>query len=205
MASKPLADIRPYVLPDVINCPVPVVDHAIASAAIELCKRTHAWRHTPAAVAAVEATTSYAFATPAGAKVERVQAAWLDGKPLKVRNATDLLGVTDWLTKTGTPEYLVVLDDSNWRLYPLGAGSVDMLITLKPTRDATTIDADLFEAHVETIAAGALYRLQEKPGKSWSSPDLAAWNKGQFETGIADAEDREFRHAPVRTARPPLR
>lgn len=205
MPSKPLADIRPYVLPDVISCPMPVVDQAIVSAAIEFCERTYVWRHTPATVAAVEATTSYAFVTPTGAKVERVQAAWLDGEPLKVRNATDMLGVADWLTETGTPEYLVVLDDSNWRLYPLGAGDVDMMVTLKPTRGATDIDADVFEAHVESIAAGALYRLQAKPGKPWSNPDLAAWNKSQFESGITDAEDREFRHAPVRTAPPKLR
>lgn len=204
MPSKPLADVRPYVLPDVIGCPMPVVDQAIVSAAIEFCERTYVWRHTPATVAAVEATTSYAFVTPTGAKVERVQAAWLDGIPLKVRNATDMLGVADWLTKTGTPEYLVALDDSNWRLYPLGGGDVDMLVTLKPTRDATTIDSDIFEAHVESIAAGALARLQKKAGKPWSDLEQAAINKGIFDTAIGDAEDREFRHAPIRTAPPPL-
>ena len=51
------------------------------------------------------------------------------------------------------------VSDTHFRLYPLGAGDVDLQATLKPARSATTID---------------------------------------------DATIREFRHAPIRTAMPPL-
>lgn len=202
--SIDLTGVRPYVLPDVANCPMPIVDQAIVRAAIRFCAETGVWRYTPATQPVVEDTTTYIFVPPAGAKVERVLAAWLDGVPLTVKNATDMLGMQDWQTETGTPEYLVVLSDSQFRVYPLGAGDVDMEVTLKPSRAATTIDDNVFETHVEAIASGALEILLAKPGKPWSSPDHAAYHKGKFDNAIADAEIHEFRHAPIRTARPPL-
>jgi hypothetical protein len=202
--SAALTGVRPYVLPDVANCPMPIVDQAIVRAAIRFCAKTGVWRYTHATQAVVEATVAYSFAPPAGAKVERVLAAWLDGQPLTVKNATDLLGVADWTTETGTPKYLVVLSDSQFRVYPLGAGDVDMEVTLKPARAATTIDDNVFETHVEAIASGALEILLAKPGKPWSKPEHAAHHKGKFEEAIADAEIHEYRHAPIRTARPPL-
>lgn len=203
--STALTAVRPYVLPDVANCPMPIVDQAIVRAAIRFCAETGVWRYTHATQAVVEeATTAYSFAPPTGAKVERVLAAWLDGQPLTVKNATDMLGVADWTTETGTPTCLVVLSDSQFRVYPLGDGDVDMEVTVKPARSATTIDDNVFETHVEAIASGALEILLAKPGKPWSSPELAAYHKGKFEDAIADAEIHEFRHAPIRTARPPL-
>lgn len=202
--STALTGVQPYVVPHVPGCPLPIVDNAILRAAIRFCAETGVWRYTHATVAAVEATVAYPFAPPAGAKVERVLAAWLDGLPLTVKNATDMLGVTDWQTLTGTPEYLVVLSDTQFRLYPLGAGDVDMEVTVKPARSATTIDDSVFEAHVEAIADGALEILMTYPGKAWTNPELAAYHKGKFEEAIADAEIHEYRHAAIRTVPPPL-
>lgn len=202
--STALTDVRPYVLPHVEGCPTIVADQAIVRAAIQFCAETGVWRYTHATVAVVQATAAYSFVPPAGAKVERVLAAWLDGVPLTVKNATDMLGVLDWKTDTGTPECLVVLSDSQFRVYPLGAGDVDMEVTVKPSRAATTIDDNVFEAHVDAIASGALAILMAYPKKSWSNPDLGLWHKGMFEKSIDDAAIREFRHAPVRTTRPPL-
>lgn len=200
-----LSAIRPYVQPHVIGCPVPLVDQAIVRSVIEFCARTGVWRYEQATQAVVKATTKYGFAPPAGAKVERVLAAWLDGKPLKVLNATDMLGAQGWLTETGAPYALVALNDSQYRVYPLGDGDVDMIVTLKPARTATTIEDDIFEAHVDAIADGALARLMAQPGKSWSNSELGLWHKGQYEGAIDDATHREFRHAPMRTVPPKLR
>lgn len=202
--SADLTTARPYVQPHVVGCPVPLVDQAILRAAIRFCAETGVWRHTHVPLAVVEATTAYSFFPPPGAKVERVLAAWLDGQPLTVKNATDMLGVADWTTETGTPECLVVLSDSQFRVYPLGDGGVDMEVTLRPSRDATTIDDDVAEAHIEAIADGALEILMAYPGKPWSSPEYAAYHKGKFENAIDDATIREFRNAAIRTARPPL-
>lgn len=199
-----LSEVRAYVQPHVSGCPVPVVDQAIVRAAIKFCAETGVWRYSHAQVTAVEATTAYAFAPLAGAKVERVLAAWLDGLPLVVKNATDMLGVSDWKTATGDPTCLVVLNDSQFRLYPMGAGVVNIDVTLKPARSATTIDDDIFEAHVDAIADGALATLMAYPGKPWSSADLSVWHGGKFDDAIAEASTREFRHAPVRTSSPPL-
>ncbi|MEN6540823.1 MAG: hypothetical protein ABFC67_14545 [Mizugakiibacter sp.] len=190
--------------PHVQGCPTIVVDQAITRAAIEFCQKTGVWRYDHVPVAAVEATTAYSFAPPDGAKVERVLAAWLDGVPLTVKNATDLLGVDDWKTATGTPTHLVVLNDTQFRLYPLGAGSVDLTVTLKPSRAATTIDDAIFEAHVDAIADGAIGKLAALPGKPWSSADLVTYHTGEFDKAIDDATIREFQHAPMRTANPPL-
>lgn len=199
-----LSEARPYVLPHVPGCPVPIADSAILRAAIRFCAETGVWRYDLAPVAAEADTVQYAFAPPTGAKVERVLAAWLNGEPLAVKNATDMLGATDWKTRTGTPTTLVVLSDTHFRLYPLGAGDVDLQATLKPARSATTIDDAVFEAHADAIADGALEILFTYPGKPWSSPDLALYHKGEFDKAIDDATIREFRHAPIRTALPPL-
>lgn len=200
-----LSEARPYVQPHVPGCPVPIVDSAILRAAIRFCAETGVWRHTHATVTADADTVLYAFAPPAGTKVERVLAAWLDGAPLTVKNATDMLGVADWKTRTGTPKKLVAMNDTHFRLYPIGAGEVDLEVTLKPSRSATAIDDAIFEAHVDAIADGALEILFAYPQKPWTNPELALYRGGQFEKAIDDATIREFRHAPIRTARPPLR
>ena len=199
-----LSEARPYVLPHVPGCPTPLADNAILRAAIRFCAKTGVWRADLAPVAAAVDTVQYAFAPPTGAKVERVLAAWIDGDPLTVKNATDMLGVRDWQTYTGTPKTLVVLNDTHFRLYPIGAGDIDLQVSLKPARNATAIDDAVFEAHVDAIADGALEILFGHPGKPWSSPDLTLYHKGEFERAIDDATISEFRHAPVRTARPPL-
>lgn len=199
-----LSTVLPYVLPHVAGCPLPVVDQAILRAAIRFCAETGVWRHTHATTPAVGTTVSYAFAPPTDARVERVLAAWLDGQPLTVKNATDMLGVADWQTKTGKPECLVVLSDSQFRVYPLGDGDIDMEVTLKPSRAATDIDDNVAEAHIEAIADGALEILAAYPGKPWTSPDVVRYHGALFSAAIADAEIHEYRHAPIRTARPPL-
>lgn len=202
--SAALTTVRPYVQPHVAGCPVPLIDQAILRAAIRFCMETGVWRHTHATQAVIEATVAYSFVPPAGAKVERVLAAWLDGVPLPVKNATDMLGVADWTTETGTPTCLVVLSDSQFRVYPLGDGDVDMEVTVKPSRAATTIDDNVLETHIEAIADGALEILAAYPGKPWTSPDVVRHHGGLFSTAIDDATIREFRNAAIRTARPPL-
>jgi len=199
-----LSEALSYVQPHVEGCPTIVISQAIVRAAIMFCAKTGVWRYTHPTVTATETTTAYAFAPPAGTKVERVLSAELDGEPLEVKNATDMLGVSFWQTQTGDPSNLIVLNDSQFRLYPIGAGAVDMVVTLKPLRAATTIGDDIFEAHVDAIADGALAILMAYPKKPWSDANLSAFHQGNFDNAIAVATFREFQHAPMHTTPPPL-
>lgn len=199
-----LSEALSYVQPHVDGCPTIVISQAITRAAIMFCAKTGVWRYDHPTVTATEATKDYAFAPPTDTKVERVMSAQLDGEPLEVKNATDMLGVSFWQTETGDASNLVVLNDSQFRLYPIGSGAIDMVVTLKPLRAATTIDDDIFEAHVDAIADGALAILMAYPKKKWSDSTLSVFHQGNFDTAIAEATFREFRHAPMHTTPPPL-
>jgi hypothetical protein len=92
---------------------------------------------------------------------------------------------------TGTPVAYAQVNDFTIRLFPAPdkGYALKLVAALKPDRlNSTGVENFIFQTYAEVIASGAIYRLAVKPlKKEWSNPELAAYHKAVFETGIDKA------------------
>ena len=191
----------PYVLPDVIGCPNPVVDHALARAAREFFERTRAWTAWQDPVTTIAGTLDYPFALAIGVDLAKVLKATLGGVDLPIISDNDL-GST-WRTGGAGLSGLVTTDRRNFSVVP--ARGVGLLIrtfcALKPSNDAAGIDDIQFSQYVEEIANGAKARLLASPKKEYSDISAAAIFQDQFNTScasIARKVEKSFSRTPRR-------
>jgi hypothetical protein len=86
----------------------------------------------------------------------------------------------------GTPAYYAQRDNADFYLAPIPAAvdSFRVLYSVKPTSSSSSIPDSVGKEHRETIAHGALYRLQMMSGQPWSNPNAAGVNKQLFERGV---------------------
>jgi hypothetical protein len=188
----PLDEFLPYVLPDVPGCADVQALGAISSAAIEFCERSLVLQreHDPISVRAN--VGDYDLSPPSHHLVCKVMKAWYRNRVLVPYAPDDMddPGTYNPAHSTGgsTPIGYIQKDERTITLCRAPgadeANAVTLRVALKPTRHATSVDDALFEDWVEVIAAGAKSSLQIVPGKTFSNPQMAAFNQGAFIAGI---------------------
>jgi hypothetical protein len=198
-----LTALRSKVQPHVGGCPLPMVDDAILQAVVAFCNRSRAYRYTPADIDVVASTGNYPPTLPDGTEIAWLLEAELDDLPLD----TPLPGSIPplWETDESTPTAAVVVSATQvgLRKIPDASGTLRVRLALRPTQSATTYPDDLHALYQDRIAKGALATLFEMPRQSWSSPELAASARDQFESAISEAEyraDRGSASSPPRTS-----
>lgn len=195
----------PYVLPDVVGAPEPLVVHHIRNACIEFCEKSLILTRDHDPITVIQGICDYDLEPPGGYLVIKVQRAWLENNPLDpiapdfVREAAvyNRLFASYNAESRSTPHYYLQKDERTISLWPLPdrkfVNGLTLRVALKPTRTSTDIEDVIFEEYAEAIAAGALFRLQASPGKAYTNPEMAVVNKGFFEQGINVARQRASR------------
>jgi len=202
-------DFFPYVLPDVVGAPEPLVVHHIRNACIEFCEKSLIITRDHDPITVVANTVDYDLEPPAGYLVVKVQKAWLDNNPLDpiapdfVREASVYNRLFSSYNPGGsTPKGFLQKEERSISLWPMPdrkyTNGLTLRVALKPTRASTTIEDVVFEDYAEVIAQGALYRLMASPGKAYTNPEMAGINKGLFDQGINVARQRAT-HGHVRS------
>lgn len=198
-------DFFPYVLPDVVGAPEPLVVHHIRNACIEFCEKSLILTRDHDPITVVANTVDYDLEPPTGYLVVKVQKAWLDNMPLDpiapdfVREPAvyNRLYATYNAESASTPRGYLQKEERSISVWPKPdrkyTNGLTMRVALKPTRTSTSIEDVIFEDYAEAIAQGALYRLQLSPNKAYSNAEMAAINKGLFEQGINVARQRASR------------
>lgn len=198
-------DFFPYVLPDVVGAPEPVVVHHIRNACIEFCEKSLILTRDHDPIDVVANKVDYDLEPPGGYLVVKVQRAWLDNvlldpvAPDFVREPAvyNRLYDTYNAASASTPRGYLQKEERSISLWPKPDraynNGLTLRVALKPTRASTSIEDVVFEDYAEVIAQGALYRLQLSPGKAYSNAEMAAINKGLFEQGINVARQRSSR------------
>lgn len=191
----------PYVLPDVIGCPNPVVDHALVRAARDFFERTRAWTAWQDPVSTSVGTIDYEFELAPGVEIAKVLKATLNGADLSIIAENDL-GST-WRTGATGLSGLVTADRRNFSLLPARAAGLQIFTfcALKPSNDATGIDDIQFSQYVEEIANGAKARLLASPKKEYSDINAAMMFQDQFDKScgsIARKVEKSFSRTPRR-------
>jgi len=198
-------DFFPYVLPDVVGAPEPLVVHHIRNACIEFCEKSMILTRDHDPITVVKGICDYDLSPPGGYLVVKVQRAWLDNTPLDpmapdfVREAAvyNRLFSTYNTSSQSTPHYYLQKDERTITVWPLPErkfqNGLTLRVALKPTRSSLEVEDAIFEEYAEAIAGGALFRLQASPAKAYTNPEMAVVNKGLFDQGINVARQRASR------------
>lgn len=202
-------DFFPYVLPEVAGAAEMVVEQAIRNSVIEFCEKSLILQRDHDPITVLQGIVDYDLEPPTGYLVVKVMKAWLENQPLDplapdfVREASVYNRLfSSYDAAPSTPRAYLQKDPRTISIWQVPdkkySNGLTLRVALKPTRASTTVEDEIFEDYAETIASGALSRLMLSPGKPYTSPDLAAFHKAQFERGVNVARTRAI-HGQVRS------
>ncbi len=195
-----------FVMPHVPGVDTAMVDFHLRETAIEFYERSQAWRyvHAPITVTALTANYPYVTPDPAQTEVHVINYAEFNDDEIGSQTSQFSSRYKDWRNLISQPEF-VIGSQTEAILVPIPSldGTLDLIVSLKPTVDSTGIDDDLqFNDYRATMVHGALYRLMRIPAKPYTSQELAYAHMVDFSAGITAANIRvelEYTNAPLET------
>jgi hypothetical protein len=177
------ADFQPYVMPYVIGCPLPVMEHHARLAAIEFCRRTAALSTTLDYELTNGSTTDVDLAPGVGLQILKVHDVSVDGQPWTL--ATSEHGAE--LAAFGCLDDFAYLSGlSAIDIYPLqpAGRKVTVRAVVAPSMAASTCPDELL-AYVSDIAWGAISSIMMIPAQTFSSPTHARELRAAFDARVA--------------------
>lgn len=194
-----LDEFLPYILPEVLGAPEPVVTGRLLLVAGDFCRRTLAWTEVQDPVALVDATKDYAIVAPTDGRAYTVRDVWCGNRRLVAKTLTEIQrDYTDWSTATGNEPsyYTAAVTRGEIRVFPTPDNVTTETITMRaayePTLTATTLPDFLGREFMDVMASGVKSHLMLMPGVSWSNPALAEFYGQKYESGVLDARIREL-------------
>ncbi len=181
--------LYPEIVPEVMGCPSPMIDHAIRRAAAEFCEKSTAWREALPNITLTDGVAEYDLDLPADSRlvVIRDKEVRLNGNVLNpITNPADMNP-----TRTGIPSHYAQRSHSAIILWPTpnsADGAVlTIYATLAPSHSAATLPDILVDRYYEAIAEGAKAILKRMPNQPWSDAARAADHYQLFKTKTAEA------------------
>lgn len=185
----------PYILTDVIGCPLPLVDNALRLAAREFCQETSAIREWSGAVTADGVTPVFDFDLLTSQELVKVVKAIVNDVEYDVISYKEL--PEDWqnASPASIGNKVVQLDVLQFRVFPAPvAGDVIALqLATSPSHSATACNDDLVTRYADDIANGAKARLMTTKGNPWSDPSLGSYFRSQFSAGKRSAANEDIK------------
>lgn len=188
-----LADLYPFVLPQVRGCDSDTVDFHLRQAAIEFCRRAQCWRQE-IPIQAQANVESYLIPLPADSVASMLlDFELLDSNGLS-KDKFHLVNANRGrkLERAHRFSAWVFLSDDGKTIsvQPIPDSSTQTLVpyvSLKPAQAAATLPDFLVEENARTIAAGALAELLNLSKVAWANPGKAVDERAKFlsECGVA--------------------
>ena len=178
------ADILPSVLPFVVGCPDDLAEYHIKQAAVELAKFSSVLTYQKT-YPVWEGVNTYPLSIPEGYIFGRVVSLCYDGYTVVNEPFNDC-----GTCSCGGYKFTVVAP-ACLHLSPTPAQDKEsgftVSISVFPSQESVSVDADFAERYRETIAAGALSRLFLLPKTEWYSAQLARDHTRMFTAGKTQA------------------
>lgn len=190
MAAVPFSDLYPEIIPDVPQCPFPMVDRAILNAAIEFCAFSDVMQVDLPDFDTVADQAVYDLIYDAANDVTNLLTARCETWEIYPISTTELGARGAFEAISGAPVRYWHPTPDTIRLYPIpnDAYSINSIrAAIRPKPDATTIDDFLTTKYREAIAAGALARLLNRPNQPWTDKEAARDKKAEFEDAKGSA------------------
>lgn len=195
MVSRSFASLAARINPSVPGCGLPLIVQYARTAAILACERSLAWRYEQPAFTLTAGQYRNAYKRPEDTTVHALLHATLnDGalKTLTLEQATDLFpqwarlsttaqDIADngseprFVTEVSTDEFIVLPAPDAAKTY-----TMRLIYALKPSRDASEMDASVMDILEEAIVSKALQDLLVLPNVTWSDRELAAYHAKQY-------------------------
>ncbi len=190
-----LDEFLPHLLPDLPGCPDTLVKQQLLFACIEFCTETHAWNEIQDPITVIDKTYEIDVETPRDSRIVAVKDVWAANRKLRPVTMDQLFErIPNWQTAEGSEPtyYNASIDYRTIRIFPKPIGANRQTITMRvayaPTMGATTIPDELAIRFWDGLIGGAKARLMVTPGKSWTNPALAQYNRQLFDDAILKAK-----------------
>jgi hypothetical protein len=172
---KPISVFFPRVLPYVPGCSEPLAQQALVDAAIVFCEESQVIRARLDGFSTVPDQVSYELDAPAQQQVARILEVRVDGRPIPMVMAEDVGMISDAVGRPMACYTDATGSEFVLRLFPIpdGVYQVQVSAALRPSRDATSVEDDLFNLWSDALVSGALARLMAVPAQPFSNPALA--------------------------------
>jgi len=208
MGTTEIAELKYLVKPDVLSCPDPIVQREVITVILDFCKKTNILqREFELEVDDGDIDTDIQncidFDISEFCRDLRpvvLLEMMIDGEhyvPYK-RNVRNTL--TNW-EQTSTGAGSVIANDNRFKFFWIpnnhtirvfdmdsDMSTIYFKLSVKPLRDATTIDTDLFEDWSEAIVAGAKFRILKMPGKAWTDGPSAGDYRREYRKYLSQAK-----------------
>lgn len=165
----------PYILPYVPGCSEPLAKQALVESAIAFCEDTDAIKQPFDTVALLSGQSSVELDVNAGSQVARVLVVVCDGRALHpvltgldAQFAASQNQPSHFTTRRTDSEFTLVVHPT-----PDKQVSLSGEFSLRPRRDATTLEDDLFSLHLDPVVQGALSRICAVPNQPFSDMGMS--------------------------------
>lgn len=172
---KPLSAFYPRILPYLPGCPEPLVDQVLVNAAIEFAETSLTLRQNLDLFNTVVGKVEYELDPPTRYHaINRVMGVTINGRELQpglfeaIRNDLPIAVAIPrgFYTDRTDNAFTLRLSPPPDKVYP-----VTVSVTLRPARDATQLDDDLYNIWIDPIVSGAIARAMQIPDQPFT--DLA--------------------------------
>lgn len=183
----------PDVLPSVMGCPDPVMNHALLRAAQEFFRRTHVWTLWLDTIRTA-GRAEYDIPLEDNTELVKLQRATLQGRQIAVIAPETL--PADWKTSpSGLRSCVFTRDRKVLTLLPITSTAELLRIeaSLQPSNSATGIPDEFFDLYVEAIAHGAKARIQRLAGTAFYNPQYAMDCEEMFKQAIGSIAIQQYR------------
>lgn len=175
MTTVALSVFRPYVQPEVLGCPLVMVDDAIRDAARRFSEDTWIVRADLTSFPTVSTTQNYTLSPPTGHEVLSVKTVILDGKGAPLTPAPENASLR-YVQTPGAPTHFWFQEGALW-FYPTPNAVFQVAVNaiIRPTTTTTVVDSR-YEEYREAVASRAKYKLMSMKGVAWADPGAAQFH-----------------------------
>ena len=196
-----VSSLRWAVQPDVMGCPVPLIDRAIASAAREWCDLTQSARED-VEFTAEPGVQSYDISLSSQsfdvARIFSVSYGTDELEPMRSGTLASKLTPT-----TDRPRFFWLEDSVLWfDCKTQDAAAVVAVVAVKPKIDSATIPDDTAKGEAALAVAARAKRSLMMTKQPWGDASFAAWNEAEFQRLARDRInllDSKTTNAPLRS------
>ena len=183
------------ILPYVPGCPEALVKSNLRSATIEFCEKSKAYVYDLEPITTAAGTYEYEFDQPVGTSVHSILWVIYNGDDLDPTSPRSLeLNFPDWRDRSSVPRVYLQKDANKFWLIPVPnattSGSVQVSVSLKPTRTASNIDTSFSNDYRDGLLYATLYRLLRMPSRAWTDMYAAQDYFNLFTEQVNQAEKR---------------
>lgn len=185
----------PMLAPFVPGTPDASMRTALAQSTNEFLSKTHLWRsHLDPQVVTAGTTEVELYAD--GVIESIIMASF---GPVRLTQ-TDLRLTLNAVDRQSTPTHFWMIDDSILRLYPSpdADGELNVYAALKTSRTASGVESWIYETWADALVDGAVARLSQIPGKSWTDQQMSDEHRLRFARAMDDARVRDYQQINLR-------